>query len=184
MVRSPIALGSLPRPRGFFTQLRRHHLLLVALIVLPACSSRTLTIESTPPGARVILNREDVGRTPVTVPYRYGGTNEILVIPDAGGPEDTPYLPALLYHDTWKFALDFPVVDAFADLLGTEDHQVVAVTLQESETVKLLRKDDDTREEVLSAMRERADILRRRARELFIDAPPRQPLTPPRGPSK
>ena len=150
---------------------------LLLVVLASGCSSRSLTIESSPPGARVILNRQEVGNTPITVPYRYGGVNEILVIPPPAKPKATPYMPALVYHDTWKFALDFPVVDGFADLFGTEDHQVVAVTLRENESVKLLRRDADSRGQVLDALRARADVLRRRARELFIDAPPRQPLT-------
>ena len=171
MVRSLVTLGSL-HPIGALTGL-------LTVLILGACSSRTLTIESQPAGARVILNRTEIGVTPVTVPYRYGGINEILILPDPQGPEGTPYKPALVYHDTWRFALDFPVVDGFADLFGTEDHQGVSIALEEDETVKLLRRDKDSREEVLSGLRARADLLRQRARELFIDAPPTAPPSAP-----
>ena len=149
-------------------------MLALTLMALCGCTSRTLTVESEPTGARVILNRREVGDTPVTVPFRYGGINEILVIPRPGGPGTQPYKPALVYHDTWRFALDAPFVDALAEIGGTEDHQTVRVTLGKNEFPGLV-EDERTQEDVLAALRARADVLRKRAREKFIEAPPRAP---------
>ncbi|MAG54705.1 MAG: hypothetical protein CMJ83_00285 [Planctomycetes bacterium] len=145
--------------------------LVCGLLALAGCSSRSLTIESTPPGAKVILDRKLVGTTPVTVSYRYGGIREILLIPKPAGLEGVPYKPAIVLHDTWTFALDAPIVDGFADLFGTEDHQIVRVTLEPND-VPGLYTDERTRAGLLAGLRERADQLRTRIRELFIEAPP------------
>lgn len=145
------------------------------LLALCSCANRTLTVESEPPGARVILNRREVGDTPVTVPFRYGGINEILVLPHPAGQEGQPYKPALVYHDTWRFALDAPFVDAFAEVAGSQDHQTVRVKLRKND-LPAMAGDRRTSEDVLSALRARAEALRSRAREKFIAAPPRAPL--------
>ena len=51
----------------------------------------------------------------------YVGIHEVLLIPEPAGSTGDPYKPALVYHDSWRFGLDAPMVDGFADLLGTED---------------------------------------------------------------
>ncbi|MAB88998.1 MAG: hypothetical protein CMJ90_06035 [Planctomycetes bacterium] len=146
--------------------------LALLLALLCGCTSRTLTVESEPTGARVILNRREIGDTPVTVPFRYGGINEILIIPRPGGPGAQPYKPALVYHDTWRFALDAPFVDALAEIGGTQDHQAVHVTLEKNDFSALV-EDERTQQDMLAGLRARADVLRSRAREKFIAAPPR-----------
>jgi hypothetical protein len=119
----------------------------------------------------------------VTVPFKYGGINEILIIPRPAGPEARPYKPALVYHDTWRFGLDAPVIDAFAEIAGSADHQTVRVTLVENELPAQV-EDERTQKDVLAALRQRADVLRSRARDRFIEAPPRAPLTPPSEPDR
>jgi hypothetical protein len=51
----------------------------VALVVAACagCISRSLLIESEPPGARVSLNGTPVGETPVTVPFRHYGMYDV-----------------------------------------------------------------------------------------------------------
>ncbi len=44
---------------------------------LPGCVERTITITSTPSGALVHLNDEEVGRTPVTVPFTFYGVYDV-----------------------------------------------------------------------------------------------------------
>jgi len=53
--------------------------LLPALILLPAvgCVQRTISVTSQPSGALVYLNDEEVGRTPVKVPFRYYGAYDV-----------------------------------------------------------------------------------------------------------
>jgi len=46
-------------------------------LLLSGCVKRTLLIESDPPGALVYLNDEEVGRTPVTVPFTWYGTYDV-----------------------------------------------------------------------------------------------------------
>jgi len=61
----------------------RHTLLAVSIlttIVLAGCYGqvqRTLTIDSEPEGARCWLNDNEVGRTPVTVPFTWYGTYSV-----------------------------------------------------------------------------------------------------------
>jgi hypothetical protein len=51
---------------------------LLAAALLVGCSTkRTLTIQSTPPGARVWVNGEARGVTPVAVPFTHYGTFEV-----------------------------------------------------------------------------------------------------------
>jgi len=43
------------------------------------CVKKTLTIDSEPRGALVVLNENEVGRTPVTVPFTWYGSYEIIL---------------------------------------------------------------------------------------------------------
>ncbi len=59
-------------PRAQFASL-----LLLALCLLTGCVERLITVKSTPAGALVYLNDEEVGRTPVTVPFKFYGTYDV-----------------------------------------------------------------------------------------------------------
>jgi hypothetical protein len=48
-----------------------------AATLLAGCVERTITINSEPQGALVYLNDEEVGRTPVSVPFLYYGTYDV-----------------------------------------------------------------------------------------------------------
>lgn len=54
-------------------------MLLVATLalLLAGCVERTVKITSEPEGALVYLNDEEVGRTPVTVPFTFYGTYDV-----------------------------------------------------------------------------------------------------------
>lgn len=58
--------------------------LIAALIALGTlgCVQRTITITSNPTGALVHLNDEEVGRTPLTVPFTFYGTYDVRVAYD------------------------------------------------------------------------------------------------------
>ena len=43
------------------------------------CVRRTLTIETSPPGALVFLNDEEVGRTPVTTDFTWYGDYDVII---------------------------------------------------------------------------------------------------------
>lgn len=50
---------------------------LAALFVLAGCIERTITVTSKPAGALVYLNDEEIGRTPVTVPFTFYGVYDV-----------------------------------------------------------------------------------------------------------
>jgi len=51
--------------------------LLVMILLVPGCVERTITITSEPNGALVHLNDEEVGRTPLTVPFTWYGVYDV-----------------------------------------------------------------------------------------------------------
>lgn len=63
--------------------MNRKNLLFVALLLLSVaaggCVRRTLTVSTSPSGALVYLNDEEVGRSPVTVPFTWYGDYDIIV---------------------------------------------------------------------------------------------------------
>lgn len=54
-------------------------LLVVAGLALPGCVERTLKITSSPPGARVFVNDEEVGLTPVKFSFVWYGDYDIVL---------------------------------------------------------------------------------------------------------
>ncbi|MCC6682894.1 MAG: PEGA domain-containing protein [Phycisphaeraceae bacterium] len=63
--------------------------LIALLLILPAvagCVQRTISITSQPSGALVYLNDEEVGRTPVTVPFTYYGIYDVRLTADGCQP--------------------------------------------------------------------------------------------------
>jgi hypothetical protein len=62
--------------------MRKWSLLAVGLIVglsLAGCVERKLTINTQPQGARVILNDEDIGSSPVTVSFEWYGDYDVRI---------------------------------------------------------------------------------------------------------
>ncbi|MFI4859950.1 MAG: PEGA domain-containing protein [Phycisphaerales bacterium JB063] len=51
--------------------------LALAALLSTGCVQRVLSIQSDPPGALVYLNDQEVGRTPVTVPFTWYGTYDV-----------------------------------------------------------------------------------------------------------
>ena len=58
-------------------KVRRALALLALTPALGGCLERTVTITSEPPGALVILNDEEIGRTPVETGFRYFGVYDV-----------------------------------------------------------------------------------------------------------
>lgn len=52
---------------------------LLTLAAATGCVRRELTIESEPPGALVFLNDQEIGRTPVTRPFVFYGTYDVVL---------------------------------------------------------------------------------------------------------
>jgi hypothetical protein len=59
---------------------------LVLLSVGVGCVQRTITVTSQPTGALVYLNDEEVGRTPVSVPFTHYGTYDVRLEADGYEP--------------------------------------------------------------------------------------------------
>lgn len=53
---------------------------LASCAVCTGCVQRRLTINSNPPGALVLVDDEDIGQTPVSVPFTYYGTRKVQLI--------------------------------------------------------------------------------------------------------
>lgn len=63
---------------------RRRYLLLILLLVpaLFGCVRRRLTVRSNPPGALVLIDGQEIGRTPVATPFTYYGTRNFRLMKD------------------------------------------------------------------------------------------------------
>ncbi len=68
----------------------RSLLWLPVIVALAGCVERTLTVRSEPSGALVHLNDVEVGRTPVTVPFRFYGTYDVRLSKDGYQTLQTP----------------------------------------------------------------------------------------------
>jgi hypothetical protein len=128
-----------PGVRGFKSPLLRHFhpmpkplptaipaALLLALGCTGCVVEKTLTIQSDPPGALVRLGEEDLGTTPVTVPFLHYGTQRL-------GLELAGYARVerdLRISPPWygRFPMDF--VSEVLLPFGWEDHRGVTLLLQ------------------------------------------------------
>ncbi len=54
-------------------------LLLCGLVLAPGCIERTITIKTEPEEATVFLNDQEVGRSPVKVPFTWYGDYDIII---------------------------------------------------------------------------------------------------------
>lgn len=154
---------------------------IAALALAAGCSHRTLLIESTPGGAEIYLNRKPAGKTPALVEFRYGGVNEVTLLPPP--PREGLAWRAVRFEvDTHRFHLDTPFLNLPADVFGSEDRHRVHVELP-VEDVAARYEQDPYRDKpsVLPPILDRAEVLRSRARSLFLEAMPREPLASPEG---
>jgi hypothetical protein len=100
------------------------------LLLNTGCIHRTLQIDTNPPGAKVWLNGEECGTTPVEVPFTsYGKIDVFLMKEDYAARREVVHLRPPWYA---VFPLDF-----FSDVLypgNLHDHQLLAVELQSLES--------------------------------------------------
>lgn len=83
-------------------------LLIIAL--LPGCVHRRLTVNSNPPGAKVVLDGEEVGETPTSVDFTHYGTREIVLQKDGYDTLKTMQTVAPPWYQV-------PPIDFFSDNL-------------------------------------------------------------------
>ncbi len=82
----------------------------LAMILLAGCVERKLTINTAPQGAKVILNDQDIGISPVTVPFNWYGDYWVRISKDGCETLNT--------HRALKAPLhDYPPFDFFAEIL-------------------------------------------------------------------
>lgn len=102
--------------------------LLVALLAVFCfgCVERKLTIKSDPPGGRVWLDGEEIGETPVTVPFTYYGTREIIIEKDLYRtvklkvPINAPIYQIFPLDFITEVLLPFKIVDSHVVQVGLE----------------------------------------------------------------
>ncbi len=81
-----------------------------ATVILAGCVERKLTINTEPQGANVILNDQEIGVSPVTVPFNWYGDYWVRISKDGYEMLDT--------HRKLKAPLhDYPPFDLFAQIL-------------------------------------------------------------------
>lgn len=156
------------RPRGFLLKAA----VLLATLPSTGCLERTLTIETSPPGARVIVDRLEVGLTPVTVPFTYSGTREFLILHEDG---DVKFKPIYVLQDVGNDFYDVLPFDFLVEIqpATVRDEHVFRFDLEPSTHAASASVDRDA---YVAALRKRAEELRVRARELQetgpLEAPP------------
>jgi hypothetical protein len=101
-----------------------------AILVLAAglggCLERDITVTSEPPGAIVYLNGVDIGRTPVTTPFKWHGDYDVVL--------ELPGYRTLHTHANINVPPQEVVpVDLFADLSPHryEDHRYLHYEMEE-----------------------------------------------------
>ena len=79
-------------------------------IVLAGCVERKLTINTEPPGAKILLNDQEIGISPVTVPFNWYGDYWVRISKDGYETLDTHRKLKAPLHDCFPF-------DFFAQIL-------------------------------------------------------------------
>jgi hypothetical protein len=104
-------------------------LLLGGLMALLAggCVQQKLTVDSTPPGALVYLNGQEVGRTPMTRQFTWYGDYDVELRKEG---YQTLKTHAPIIAPWWNWV----PFDLFANLLPLTDHQHIAFTLHPAST--------------------------------------------------
>lgn len=121
---------------------------LIALVTTGCLAERRLLVETTPPGARVELDWEPVGHTPLELVIHHEGKRRLLVSLD--GYE--PVLRDIEFESAWQNSFPF---DVFTELLNPlPEDDVMTVKLQLSPRRSAAAAD-------LSPVLERAEMLRR-----------------------
>lgn len=104
--------ATLPRQRSIATA-RRAAVLAAGLALgslLGGCVEQTLTVDSNPPGAVVYLNDQEVGRTPMTVDFKWHGWYDVVIRKDG---YQTLKTEAPVIAPAWNWM----PLDLFAELL-------------------------------------------------------------------
>jgi len=126
---------------------------LACVAVLCGCVERTVTINTEPQGATVVLNDQDVGKSPVKVPFTWYGDYDIVVRKDGRQTVKTSHR----LNTPWY---ELPGVDLFSECL-------VPFTIHDDRTVPTIMLDQAVRP-TQEALLKNADEMRQQA---GVDAP-------------
>jgi PEGA domain len=129
---------------------RKSRILCLLLACLPGCVERTVSITTEPHGATVFLNDEEIGQSPVKVPFTWYGDYEIIV--------RKPGYKTLQTHQKIKAPwYQTPVIDIFAECLvpfTIHDERTLPVYSLEPETKPdkqaLIQNAEDLRQQALT----------------------------------
>jgi hypothetical protein len=94
---------------------------LVVLIPVVGCIERTVSINTEPEGATVLLNDQEVGKSPVKVPFTWYGDYDIII-------RKPGYETIRTNHKLTAPWYQWPVIDIFAECL-------VPVTIHDDRTI-------------------------------------------------
>jgi len=104
---------------------------LVLLLAAVGCVERKMTVTSTPPGARVYLDDQEMGQTPVTFRFDFCGHRTFVLKKDG-------YRVAQEVRNVRAPVYDWPPLDVFADLgpIPLKDHRTFHFDLRPVTEVK------------------------------------------------
>lgn len=90
--------------------MRKAAAILLAPLLLTACAERHIRVTSTPPGARVWLNDQEIGRTPATASFTFYGHYDLRL-------EAPGYEPYNATHHAKAPLHEYPGPDLIAEAL-------------------------------------------------------------------
>ncbi|HUN80067.1 MAG TPA: PEGA domain-containing protein [Phycisphaerae bacterium] len=132
----------------------RRLLLAVLLIAMPGatgCVERTLSINTEPPGATVVLNDQDVGKSPIKVPFTWYGDYDIII-------RKPGYETMKTNHKINAPWYQIPIVDIFSECLVPytihDDHCTPTYVLEKAvvpDRKALLENAEELRKEALGS---------------------------------
>ena len=121
---------------------------LACVAMLCGCVERTVTINTEPQGATVVLNDQDVGKSPVKVPFTWYGDYDIVVRKEGHQTVKTSHR----LNTPWY---ELPGVDLFSECL-------VPFTIHDDRTVPTIMLDQAVRP-TQEALLKNADEMRQQA---------------------
>ena len=111
---------------------------LITVIILSGCVERQLTINTVPQGALVALNDEQIGESPVTVPFNWYGDYNVRISKEGFETLKTHRKLKGPWYDKFPF-------DLFAQVLNPK-----RIVDSYEWTFELAKKQQPTREELIS----------------------------------
>lgn len=132
--------------------MRSAALLTVALLLLPACAERRIRVTSEPPGARVWLNDEDIGRTPTEARFTFYGHYDLRLELEGHEPYHARHTARAPLHE-------YPGPDLVAAAIPANIRHLVEWHIEMSPTPESALEPETVRLELI----DRAGELRERA---------------------